>query len=61
MLMFIKDDIKINVLILDLEDTVANQDTRLTSAEENIQGTVCVLGTNLMFSVINIVNFNSCT
>ena len=30
---------KNDVLILDLEDTVADQETRLTASEENIQGT----------------------
>ena len=29
---------KSNVLTLDLEDTIADQNTRLTAAEENIQG-----------------------
>ena len=40
MLMFINiyNIIKNYVLILDLEDTVADQDNRLTEAEENIQG-----------------------
>ena len=40
--------IESNVLILDLEDTVADQDTRLTAAEENIQGSSLFLIPNLL-------------
>ena len=56
MLMFINtDDIKIsNVLILDLEDTVADQETRLTAAEENIQGSSPCLIPNLRdYKIVN--------